>query len=168
MSKSFVGKEVTGAHLEGGFGTKHAVVGSVGGFETVSLDHILEPVHEPILLLKSDVDGFDYDVLNSALARIEKDCPMLYFEAAFDFDYQLVRYLEILRTLQQIGYGQWVIFDNFGLKILETSDIDVISQLFEYVSKMNHKESTRTIYYFDVLGFTKKHEKSLRAVLDSY
>ena len=78
----------------------------------------MEPVHEPILLLKSDVDGFDYDVLNSALARIEKDCPMLYFEAAFDFDYQLVRYLEILRTLQQIGYGQWVIFDNFGLKIL--------------------------------------------------
>jgi FkbM family methyltransferase len=66
--RSLVGKNVTGVLLEGSGGTKKAIVGdSKNSISSQSLDHILSLSKATnISLIKSDVDGFDYDVIDSA------------------------------------------------------------------------------------------------------
>jgi FkbM family methyltransferase len=168
--KSFIGKNVTNAILEGSAGTKHAVPGSGSqGMSTQTLDAIFANTSTAkIRLLKSDVDGYDYDVIESARSLIERHSPLIFFECQFDHEFQKTNYLSTIAGLESMGYADWAMFDNFGQLLLRANSVSQVIQLFEYVWRQNINQSTRTIYYFDVLASTRTDTLLIDRVLKDY
>jgi FkbM family methyltransferase len=167
--KALVGKNISSVSLEGNGGTKHAVVNSEGTIESKPLDKLIsEATHPNIRLLKTDVDGFDYDVLDSSIAVIQKHKPILFFELQYDFEYQKDGYTKTLLSLKSEGYCDWTIFDNFGEVMIRTRDINVILQLMHYVWNQNTGDAKRTIYYYDVLAVQKTDSALIDQVLAAY
>jgi len=166
--KSLVGKNLSNVALEGKGGTKHAVVGS-GEINAKSLDEILKDISiPPVVLLKTDVDGFDFDVINSARGLLIEEEPIIYFECQTDFEYQKDGFEKTILDLNNLGYKNWTIFDNFGEVLLRTDDIKQIYCLIEYVWKQNVKRSTRTIYYYDILACGQNDVALIDSVLADY
>lgn len=174
LHQSLVGKDVTGVALVGSDGSKHAVISDDGqaGIQTLSartLDRLLvDGGIQDVRLLKSDVDGFDYDVVNSAEETIRCNRPLIFFECQTDTVEQKAGYQKTMAELQNVGYDYWVVFDNFGEVVLNTRETGPIFQLLEYVWRQNSKRSTRTIYYFDILAVTREDEDLIEGIVGDY
>jgi len=67
-----------------------------------------------------------------------------------------------------IGYTDWAIFDNFGQLLFRANDLSHVFQLFEYVWRQNINQSTRTIYYFDILASKQTDAPLIDKVLNDY
>lgn len=171
LVQSLVGQNVAGATLVGSKGTKKAVVGASGGqtHQSRTLDEILETLGiASIRLLKSDVDGFDFDVINSAQKTLATSHPLVFFESQIDHDFQREGFAATLAMLETLGYGYWVLFDNFGSPVLRTADTAAAKQLIEYPWKKRHVTPWPTIYYCDVLAVTAADRPFVDAVVDAY
>ena len=166
--KSLVGKNIGDVMLHGTGGTKHAVVGA-GNRSARSLDELLQDSScPPIKLIKTDVDGFDYDVMDSAEELLKRWHPILFFECQYEFEYQKEGFKKTIAWLKVQGYGSWTIFDNFGEMMVKASSIEQIFQLMEYVWRQNQKMATRTTYYFDILAATDLDASLVDEVLGEY
>lgn len=174
LYKALIGKSVVHAALAGSGGTKHAVrVGKATpageSVSSVTLDALLPPGEfGRVELLKSDVDGYDFDVLDSAATLICAHSPILFFECHFGDSNQKESYKRTISTLQRVGYCTWVVFDNYGAVLLRTDQIDTLYQLFDYVEQQNTRLVGRTIRYFDVMAGTAMHDGILTAAVASY
>ena len=166
LIKSLIGKSVTNVSLVGTGGTKKAVVGGMEGAATMdstALDGLLDYTEKQrLVLIKSDVDGYDYDVVDSAEHLVNEHTPLLFFECQFDHDFQKAGYEQTISRLGASGYDYWVLFDNFGEVVLRTQQVNDIYQLFDYVWRQNMKRTSRTIFYFDVLATGARY----RSVVD--
>ncbi len=165
--QALVGKNVSNVSLIGQAGTKHAFIGGVGTIKSRPLDEIISNDCK-VRLLKSDVDGFDYDVLDSSMVVIKKDSPIIFFECQFDEIKQKNHYVDTLYTLEAAGYCDWIVFDNFGEVMLRTSSLSIVIQLLDYVWQQNIGAATRTIFYFDILCITKIDSPLINRVLNDY
>jgi FkbM family methyltransferase len=174
LYKALVGKGVSRAALEGSGGTKHAVlvdesVQSLKAIPSATLDSLVLPMQSGrVELLKSDVDGFDFDVLDSAANLIAEHLPILFFECHFGDLNQKHGYQTTIAALQRSGYRAWTVFDNYGDVVLRTREIDALFQLFDYIDRQNAGLTTRTIHYFDVLAGTERHEALLTMAVSDY
>ncbi len=167
--KALVGKGVTDVSLVGRGGTKHAVLSAGGNIKSMSMDEIVSNIQDiDVRLLKSDVDGFDYDVLDSSVSVIENHKPMLFFECHCDFDYQKDGYATTLKFLEASGYCDWVVFDNFGEIVIRTCSVDVVTQVIDYIWQQNLGKATRTIYYCDILSVQQKDSALIDKVVEEY
>jgi FkbM family methyltransferase len=165
--QALVGKAITGVVLEGKDGSKHAVLSKTGQIASRALDEILAG-KSSIRLLKSDVDGFDYDVIDSAMGLIQKHKPILYFECQYENENQMAGYLSTLNQLTKVGYTDWTVFDNFGAKILRTKSEEMVGQLIAYIWQQNTHKTTRTIYYLDILVVQESDSVIIDKVLLDY
>jgi FkbM family methyltransferase len=174
--QSLVGKSVGKVNLAGSGGSRHAVAvdgatagAGAGGHASATLDSILAALPAlNVRLLKSDVDGFDYDVLDSAAGLLAAQAPILFFEAQCDREEQLAGFTATIGWLESLGYRHWTAFDNFGSVVLRTADSGQIVQLLGYVWKQNQGLATRTIHYFDVLACTAADAVFIDGVVDRY
>lgn len=168
--KSMVGQNISNASLEGKNGSKHAVISENNeGLISKSLDLILSEFDTAnICLVKSDVDGFDYDVIDSGRTLFATRHPVLFFECQYDFDYQKKGFEASINWLKSIGYSDWTMFDNFGAVVLRTKNVEHVFQLLQYVWAQNQKQSTRTIFYFDILVASDSDVAFVDTVLSSY
>ena len=173
LHKALIGKEVDRAALEGSGGTKHAVLArellpATNTIFSVTLDNLVPLQPGRVALLKSDVDGFDFDVIDSAVNLIAEHTPLLFFECHFRDSHQKQGYRKTIEMLKRAGYLAWTILDNFGDVVLQTTDIQILFQLLDYVERQNTGISTRTIYYFDVLVGAERHQSLLIEVVSEY
>jgi FkbM family methyltransferase len=169
LVNAFIGKNISDVHLAGSRGTKHAVMNSEGGIKAVSLGDVVPGnLLERIRLIKSDVDGFDYDVIEASNNVISSLGPLVFFECQFDFAPQKSGYVKAIKWLASDGYCDWILLDNFGEVIIRTSNLSVIEQLMEYIWRQNIGKATRTIYYMDILAARSHDSDLLDAVLSGY
>lgn len=166
--KYLVGKSITNVELTGGAGTKHSVAASGSGLQSIQLDTILTDHKTPPRLLKSDVDGFDWDVLDSAKNTLDKYSPIVFFECEYSDLSQMTSFKKTISSMNDIGYTHWWLFDNFGNLTLNTKSINEVSSLIDYVWRQNSGVSTRTIWYFDVLACKEDDELFLTKAVDEY
>lgn len=167
--KALVGKRVNGAELKGQGGTKTAVMTGAGILRSRSLDELLSASdRERVRLIKSDVDGFDFDVILSAELTLRDSGAILYFECHFSDVIQRQGFDELFDYLERCGYSDWVIFDNYGSLLLRTSSRECLRQLMDYVQFQNQGRGTRTIYYYDVLTFRSKDASLVEDVIEKY
>ena len=128
-----------------------------------------EAPHTRVCLLKTDVDGFDYDVLNSASSTIKKYKPIIFFELQYSDAAQKNGFRETLESLLSEGYNDFTIFDNFGEVMFRSSQIREIIQLMEYIWRQNLGLANRTIYYFDILAAVRPADSLvIDAALSNY
>ncbi|MGA2046560.1 MAG: FkbM family methyltransferase [Terracidiphilus sp.] len=168
--RALVGRQIAEASLAGSGGTRRAIIGHRDeSILSRSLDDILSHCEAAsVSLLKSDVDGFDYDVIDSSDLILRTHMPILYFECQFDCISQKEAFEKTIAGLEEMGYVNWVMFDNFGETVLRTRDILTVYQLFDYVWRQCLGRSTRTIGYFDVLACTAKDSVLIEKVVDDY
>lgn len=165
---AMVGKEITQAKLAGENGSKHAVLGA-GGMATTTLDVIFESgLRPPVRLLKSDVDGFDYDVVRSAEGLIARYRPLIFYECQFFDDAQRNGFDGLITDLTQWGYSHWTVFDNFGEAMLCGAEATHVRQLMDYSWRQQHGGATRTVYYYDVLAAVGADAPFIERVLADY
>jgi FkbM family methyltransferase len=165
--KALIGKNISNVFLDGTGGTKHAVIGNEGSIKSLPLNKVISET-ENVRVLKSDVDGFDYDVLDSSMSVIQRHKPIIFFECQFDFWYQKNGYYKTLKTLESTGYCDWTLFDNFGEVVLRTTYLEVVFQLMEYVWQQNTGQTTRTIFYYDVLAVNGSDSKLFDKILKDW
>lgn len=177
LAKKLVGKSVKSASLVGAGGTKRSVtnemdsnVGS-GTLLSSTLDELVA-VHlscsSHVRLIKSDVDGFDYDVIDSAFNTIKNSAPLIYFECLCYTVNQKNGFEHTIEGLSGLGYNNWVVFDNFGEVVFRCSDYSIVCQLINYIWRQNLERSTRTIYYIDILAYVDDDSELVNEVVDGY
>lgn len=163
--QALVGRPGASAVLDGGGGSKHArpldqaaasapCDGEV--HHTITMDDIASRAFQgelsQIRLLKSDVDGFDHDVLGSASQIIASSQPLLFFECQAVDDQQLTSYKRCIDALAAQGYEQFWLIDNYGNPMLSTRDPRAVHQMFDYIWRQGRHGATRSIYYVDILA----------------
>lgn len=171
LINKFVGKSVSNVVLAGSNGTKKAIrIDGAQAIKAVSLDDILSNAGiDSVRLIKSDVDGFDYDVIESGNIYLSKCSPIIYFECQLDEPYQKDRFCSLIDNIDIVcGYHNFAIFDNFGELIVTTRDRQVIYQFIEYVWKQNILRTTRTIYLYDILAFKDIDATLVSSVINDY
>lgn len=166
--QALVGLQVQQAVLSGGAGTRKALPLAGGQLQAATLDGLLSQWPAvPVSLLKIDVDGFDYDVLDSAPGLIASEQPLLFFEYQCDNSQQQQGYQHSLQRLAQQGYQHWVIFDNFGQLMLQTDQVAHLLQLQCYLQAQS--PFTRSaVVYFDVLAATAAQYPLLQQAVHTY
>jgi len=168
--KCLIGLSVTGVTLRGVGGTKHAEHSEgVEALESATLDELVSEVEcAPPSLIKSDVDGFDYDVVDSASKTISESNCLIFFECYFDNEAQVEGYKNCLDRIEALGYDKFAVFDNFGGLLTGSASKAYVFDLMEYVRRQNDGDSFRTVYYFDVLAYTATHGSLVSFVLSDY
>lgn len=166
--KQLVGKSITNVTLVGAIGTRHSVKVYDNGIRSIQLDTILAGYLKKPRLIKCDVDGFDWDVLESASNTLQTNSAIIFFECEYTQLSQVARFKEVISSMDEYGYRHWQVFDNFGNFLLKTDDTNQIFSLMNYVWRQNFRGSSRTIWYFDLLACKSDEEAFLEAVVEKY
>ncbi len=167
--QQFIGLEIDNVSLERYSGSNHAVLDG-GNIRSKSLATIIRELkvdHSDLSLLVTDVDGFDWDVIRSAVELL-KHKPYIYFECFSDNQSQLQNFKDLFRQLKALGYTNFVFFDNFGAHVSTLDALDQIDSLLDYVAAQNFYKLTRTIYYYDVLAFTTNKADEITKIIQDY
>ena len=165
----FVGRDITDVGLDGKGGTKHAVVGG-GDIKSKTMLTILTDLgvkHSRLSLLKTDVDGFDWDIIRSSYEALTHN-PYVYFECMYDNLKQLESYKELFSEMISMGYSKFSFFDNYGQFILSTDNVREVSELLDYVKRQNFHNSTRTYFYYDVLAYSNDKWEEVDSIIKDY
>lgn len=156
---------VTNTHT----GTRSTIEANNLDSETMqSLDSVIAPYNKPTGIIKSDIDGFDYDVLFSADKILTEQSPVIYFECDARNTEQINQYHAVLDFLHTKNYIYWIAFDNFGLPILTTDNPDTIKQLTYYTYINNQKKLANTFHYCDILACKAPQKESVEKSLIAY
>jgi FkbM family methyltransferase len=131
------------------------------------LDKLLEQESD-IALIKSDTDGFDFDVLRSGLQIMENHQPLLFWENEIYNEDQFVGYQKLLDALERLSYTHLYIFDNYGGLLLEDVGVDALKQLCHYMYHAKFGGGSQTFYYVDVLAATDRHNATAQAAIAAY
>jgi FkbM family methyltransferase len=169
---AFVGMGDGVAFLENNGSTSRAAdSGSGQKVSKQSLDQLVKPFlnhANRLALIKVDVDGVDYEVIDSGEQIIRTISPMIFFEANYTSNAQYVGFLRTLDKLTCMGYSNWLLLDNYGEIVLSTEDIDAVKQLFDYIHRQNQSRTIRTIVYFDVLAYRDKDKQIVNAAATDF
>ena len=140
LIKELVGEKLTGNLSKSSTGTK-TLIESNTGIKTKKLDQIIkENDIKNIKLIKVDVDGYDHNVLFSAIEELIKNKPDLFFEYYILNESTHKEYIRLLEKLFEIGYNKWVVLDNYGSIILDTSDFKKI------ITKIQSANEDKTVF----------------------
>lgn len=170
LIREFVGKKIDNVSLEEeSRGTAKVIIGD-GHIKSKELFNILEDKKikkENVSLIKTDVDGNDWDVIESAQSYLTNK-PYLFFECDYKKYYEYKKFKELFFKLKSLDYAFFSFFDNFGQYICTLSNLDQINELLEYIEKQNFFNGTRTFFYFDVLAFNNEKKKDVDEMLQLY
>jgi FkbM family methyltransferase len=134
LIKKFVGDQLKGNLSETETkqtltGTKSLIESELGPKSIKLDDIILNYKIKNIKLIKVDVDGYDYSILFSAINELTNNKPDIFFEYLSLDELGKKNYLILIEKLNEIGYSNWTMLDNYGSIIFENkSHIDVINK----------------------------------------
>ena len=125
LMQSLISDSEVAAGLTGEGGTKHRDETVASGLiKACRLVDVVDKmgIAKAVRLIKSDVDGYDYDVINSAGRLLECERVMLFFECQYFDMGQREGFIRLLGDLLRLGFSDFRFFDNFGEFMLNTSD----------------------------------------------
>jgi FkbM family methyltransferase len=161
-NNSIVGSAIKAGTLRGSGGTKSLSQTSIElGIGTKSIDELVKISEiKKVVLIKSDVDGYDFDVINSGLGVIVRDKPILFFEVFPLTVFSRDGYLRLIENLAELGYLNFLIFDNFGNLVSHSSNVNNIK--YEINSLHISLKSTNVkVRYFDFLLYRPDHKNTI-------
>ncbi|CAN5280780.1 hypothetical protein BH09BAC3_BH09BAC3_22050 [soil metagenome] len=166
--KAFIGTgEISGTldHFESTASIK--VDRNVNTVSYVPLDNLTAGIQD-VILIKTDTDGFDFDVIKSAIKTLGSSEPILFWENEISEDFQLKGFTELYSLLTQNSYNHIYIFDNFGNLISEETNFDSLKNINDYIYSMKKNNTARTIYYTDIMASTKKNHQAVNSAINRY
>ena len=158
IEKSFVGREgatvnLTSAQDLGSNACLVEAVDSQGSVKLRSLRTILadHPHFAASKLLKTDTEGFDFDILTQSLEFIQQTKPVVFFEYDPHFRPDEPHAgLATIDALVRAGYSDFIYYDNFGnfLMHVESRNRDILRDLDTYLA--SNRRHGVAVHYFDV------------------
>lgn len=138
LIKTLVGDQLKGNLSETTTGTK-SLIESDSDIKSKKLDDIIiEYKIKNIKLIKVDVDGFDYNILFSAINELKNNKPDIFFEYMPLDESGKKNYLRLIEKLNEIGYSNWTMLDNYGTIIFKNKGYtDVIDKTKSTLIKKN-------------------------------
>lgn len=155
--------------VESSNGTGHLkkAEGATDGINLITLDELLETKYPNIKfdLLKIDTDGFDFKVIRGAQNCLQKWNPLLFFEwdKAFCKE-QGEDPLSIFPILDELGYKECILFDNFG-NFFNEVDTENTSLLKSYI---DNTIGDGLPFYYDVLAIPDNMDYSAKEILSIF
>ena len=164
LLSQFVGQQAVTGQLVSSHGTAKVVSTSQPTEATayVTLEDILRThasTEPQTLLVKSDVDGWDYDVVRSLGPVLDSDNLIVYMECQTQTSEQHESFVRFFEDLAHRNLN-YTIFDNFGNLLIANGDNRQVISLIDYVWAQEKGSRTRTIWYIDVMISTS-HTKIL-------
>jgi len=158
IEPSFVGPDGMAVNLSSAndLGRNTRLVGAIdaqGSVKLRSLQTILNdhPEFGKAKLLKTDTEGFDFDILRQSLEflRIAKPAVFLEYDPHLRSEEPSAG-VEALNALIGIGYSDFIYYDNFGNFLLHTNSQhrSIHADLHHYLAS-NRRHGT-AVYYFDI------------------
>ena len=130
LIKTLVGDQLKGNLSETNTGTKSLIESDLGIKSKKLDDIIIDYKIKNIKLIKVDVDGYDYNILFSAINELTNNKPDIFFEYMPLDELGKKNYLKLIKKLNEIGYSYWTILDNYGSIIFENKNyIDVVNKI---------------------------------------
>lgn len=133
--------------------------GSAGGVPLSRLDAILDkhPSFEGSRLLKSDTDGYDFEIILSHIEFLAARRPVLFFEYdVVESEASIDDSFRCIDALLEAGYRWFLIFDNFGNLLCSTSSVSPFVELNRYL--LSNARFGRAVYYLDVCAIAEPEE----------
>ncbi|MBK9593252.1 MAG: FkbM family methyltransferase [Crocinitomicaceae bacterium] len=132
----------------------------------ISLDALLP--EKNISLIKSDTDGFDFDVILSATKIIREQVPILYWENLVTNMREEKSYEELYQLLESYGYSYLCVFNNYGEILLEGANFESLKSLNMQIANEYTKGKLPYIRYTDVLACSNRDQFMVKRAIDSY
>jgi len=130
LIKTLVGDQLNGNLSETTTGTKSLIESDLGIKSKKLDDIIMEYKIKNIKLIKVDVDGFDYNILFSGINELINNKPDIFFEYMPLDASGKKNYLRLIEKLNEIGYSNWTMLNNYGSVIFENEGyVDVINKI---------------------------------------
>jgi len=169
FEKSLIGTNKVDGVLTHYDGTAKVVAVEHGGAKHDQYKSLDEVAGEKVVgLIKVDTDGYDYDVLLSGLQVLKRDQPVLFWENQIEHDFQVKGYEQLYEVLQEMGYTEVCIFDNFGGLLFSHTNFDNLRSINSYLLDMQEYQSTRTFFFTDVLAYAPKDKERVTRAIDDY
>lgn len=171
IEKSFVGTEGQAVDValivdRGRNASLKAAIKDDGSIKLRSLRNILvdHPEFSQAKLLKTDTEGFDFDILRQSLDFIRGSKPVIFFE--YDPGFESAEPdagLEIIGALINAGYSDFIYYDNYGNFLIHAnaSQLNILTDLHNYLA--SNRAFGIAVYYFDVCAF---HEQDTDLALE--
>jgi FkbM family methyltransferase len=120
------------------------------------------------LLVKSDVDGFDHDVILSAGTLLDRPNTMLFYEVHCTRDFQVPAYERLFEQLEARGFAHAWVFDNVGNPMFCATSAAQLASLTRSLWRQQRGLSRRSFAYFDVLACNAAALDAARAAVSSF
>jgi FkbM family methyltransferase len=138
-----------------------------GTIKLRSLGEIVEahPSFSAAKLLKTDTEGFDFDILRESLDFIRVAKPVIFFEYDPHFRPSESRAgIDTIEALVDTGYSDFIYYDNFGNLLLRVNagQSGTFEDLHGYLA--SNRRSGIAVYYFDVCAFHREDADLARLV----
>lgn len=166
---SFVSKDgYKNVELVKNQGTARAVETENKLIESNSLESILKNLNlGKCVLLKTDTDGFDFEILLSSLSRIEEDTPILYWENEISSIKDIELAKDLLKKLANMNYTKYIVIDNFGNPLMYEGSSQLVEQMNEYLLN-NIYNKNNTFYYTDIAAFPDRYSHLILPIASEY
>lgn len=132
-----------------------------------ALDTLLDD-ESKVVLIKSDTDGFDFDVLFSAKTTLQRKQPLLFFECDFYNEDQYQGYLAFIRQIADWGYEKVCVFDNFGNLLHQFLEIERLHELLDYQYNVKFRTGTKALFYVDILAVAPNHFETANKAIQGF
>ena len=165
----YVGLKINNISLVGSNYTKRALP-EAGSIKSKSLTKILNELKiesSSLSLIKTDADGFDWDIINSSNVLLG-NCPYLYFECYHSDKYQLENYKILFKKLKKMKYNNFLFFDNFGKNICSINNLRNIYELLDYTKLQPNNKSQLAIIYYDILAYSNNNANIVEKIIKEY
>jgi FkbM family methyltransferase len=123
---------------------------------------------DQIVLIKTDTEGYDADVMLSAKNALRASEPMLFWENQFHDDVEEQDLHAFYGSIAALGYRHIWIFDNFGNLMLAECSYEALYDINRYIISQERYACTRTMHYTDVLAVTDRHLGRARQAVSEY
>jgi hypothetical protein len=119
------------------------------------------------ILIKTDTDGFDFEILLSSLSIIKEHSPILYWENEISSlkDIELAK--DLLNKLGNMNYTKYILIDNFGNPLFYGCSYQFLEQINEYLFN-NISTKNNTFYYTDIVAFPERYSHLIPQIASEY
>lgn len=170
LQQALVGVGSEGRVLVGTGGTRHAVASQdPRALRPQSLVTLVAAAGagfaERLRLVKSDVDGWDHEVLVSALPLLLQYRPLVHVECLAADARARDAYVAVIGQLLRGGYRHLHLFDNFGNPLASAEDADTLGG---WLDRLLDPGSAPGFHYLDVLVASPADEALVQRALAAH
>jgi FkbM family methyltransferase len=131
-------------------GTAEFVQGEIADAK-VPTERLCNLTSEHVCFVKTDTDGYDFQLLLDGLPWLKQQRPGVLLEVAIRSISDSAVADELFTQLHEIGYAHFVVWDDAGWPIIAGATIDGVRQLNRYLQLIWTIPHTARIFNYDVL-----------------